>query len=81
MSNFISTTVSTDLYLARNPLTTRPAAHRDPVALPDLCEMNLAIGPTAVLSTQFSFADFDPSTGVVTLHIAIRLPQLADGYI
>jgi len=28
MSNFISTTISTDLYLALNPLATRPTAHQ-----------------------------------------------------
>jgi len=76
MSNFIPTTISTDLYLTLNPLATRSEAHRDPAALPDLCEVNLAIGPTAALSTQFSFADFDPSTGVATLHITIHLPQV-----
>jgi len=49
MSNFISTTISTDPYLALNPLAARPAAHRDPAALPDLCGTNLAIGHTDFL--------------------------------
>ena len=76
VSNFISITILTDLYLTLNPLATRPAAYWDPAALSDLCKVNLAIGSTAALSSQFSFADFGPSTDVVTLHTVICSPQV-----
>jgi len=76
MTNFFSTTVSTKRDFALNPLFTMLTRHRYPTATSDNCEVNLAISQYTTLSTQFSFANFDPSTGVVTIHFVIYIPQV-----
>ena len=63
-------------YVALNPLSTRSASHRDPTTPTDLRQVDFAVHSAAALLAVLGFAHFQPSTEVMSLHVARRLPQV-----
>ena len=76
MPDLISATGPAKLYVALNPITTRPAGHRNPSTFADLCQMYLTVARKTALSTELFFTNLNPSTNVATLHIAALLPRV-----